>query len=180
MPKRVIVRALLVPLVAVAALLGPAAPAAAQWRGYHPEPWQPWVQEGWTAPAGRYCSFPLQVVVVSQDIRTRVTARYADGAVRLEEFAGPLTVDFVDAGSGRSMRRDAGGSGVLERRPDGSWLRYTIIGPAGFGFRPGDAYPLGYYILDGLHVISLDPDGVRSMAVAVGSQENVCHSLAAA
>lgn len=178
MRRQAIIRTLLVPLVAVAALLGPAAPAAAQWRGYHPEPWQPWVQEGWTAAAGRYCPFPLQVVVVSQDIRTRVTARYADGAVRLEEFAGPLTVDFVNVDSGRSVRRDAGGSGVLEHRPDGSWLRYTIIGPAGFGFRPGDGYPLGYYILDGLHIIALDPAGVRSMAVAVGSQENVCHALA--
>jgi hypothetical protein len=177
MRGRPILRALLVPLVVVAALLGPAAPAAAQQAGYRPEPWQPWVQEGWTAPAGRYCSFPLQVVVVSQDIRTRVSARYADGAVRLEEFAGPLTVDFVNVDTGRSVRRDAGGSGVLEHRPDGSWLRYTIIGPAGFGFRPGDGHPLGYYILDGLHVITFDPAGVRTLAVALGGQENVCHPL---
>ncbi|WP_166380450.1 hypothetical protein [Catellatospora methionotrophica] len=164
--------------VTLAVMLVPAAPAAAR-SGYRPEPWQTWTQEGWTAPAGRYCAFPLQVSVVSQDVRTRVSARYGDGTVRLEEFAGPLTVDFTDTATGRSVRRDAGGSGVLEHRPDGSWLRYTIIGPAGFGFRPGDRYPLGYYLLDGLHVIALDAAGVRSMRVALGDQENVCDAIAA-
>ncbi|MEV0396141.1 hypothetical protein [Polymorphospora rubra] len=158
----------------------PAVVAAAQatgWTGYQPEPWRPWIQEEWIAPAGRYCSFPLGVRVVSQDIRVRVLARHPGGAARLEEFAGPLTVDFVNVDTGASVRRDAGGSGVAEYRPDGSYARYTIVGPAGFGFRAGDGLPKGYYILDGLHVISFDADGIRRLAVGIGNRENVCDPL---
>jgi len=145
--------------------------------GYHPEPWRTWVQPEWTAPAGRYCDFPLSVTVVEQDVRVRVTGRYADGAVRREEFAGPLVVDFVNGDTGATARRDAGGSGAAVYRPDGGYERYTIVGPAGFGFRPEDRYPRGYYILDGLHTITFDASGVRRMAVAVGDEENVCDAL---
>ncbi|WP_131051170.1 MULTISPECIES: hypothetical protein [unclassified Micromonospora] len=183
-------RTVLAALTATALLLAPAGPVAARGtgtpptasdrqagRGLHPEPWRPYVQQEWTGPAGRYCSFPLGVRVVSQDIRVRVLARYPDGTVKHEEFAGPLTVDFVNTDTGQAVRRDAGGSGLLEYRPDGGWLRYTIVGPAGFGFRPGDLHPRGYYILDGLHVISIDATGTRGLALAVGRQENVCVAL---
>ncbi|MEU7763425.1 hypothetical protein [Micromonospora aurantiaca (nom. illeg.)] len=184
-PGKTVSRFLLGMLVASAALVAaPPAPllahgdasAAARPSG-RPEPWRPSIQEDWTGPAGRYCSFPLQVRVVSQDVRVRVLARYATGAVRREEYAGPLTVDFVDADTGRAVRRDAGGSGLLEYRPDGGWLRYTIVGPAGFGFRPGDHYRRGYYILDGLHVISVDPDGTRALTLGIGRQDDICVAL---
>ncbi|GAB3158814.1 hypothetical protein GCM10027290_62660 [Micromonospora sonneratiae] len=145
--------------------------------GGYPEPWRPSIQEDWLGPAGRYCTFPLQVRIVSQDVRVRVLARHTNGTVQLEEYAGPLTVDFVNADTGQAVRRDAGGSGLLEYRPDGTWLRYTIVGPAGFGFRPEDPYARGYYILDGLHVISIDPSGVRDLTLAVGEQDNVCVAL---
>ncbi|WP_405107807.1 hypothetical protein OG559_25005 [Micromonospora sp. NBC_01405] len=165
-------------LAAVAATVPAPAVAAGTERSRQPEPWRPWTQEEWTAPAGRYCAFPLRVQVVSQDVRVRVVDRYPDGAVRREEFAGPLVVDFVDVTTGRMTRRDAGGSGAADYRPDGGWLRYTIVGPAGFGFRAGDRYPQGYYLLDGLHVITFDAAGTRRMAVAVGKQDNVCQTLA--
>ncbi|MEV4627312.1 hypothetical protein AB0J90_13570 [Micromonospora sp. NPDC049523] len=171
------VKLLLVGFLAVVSVAASATPASAGPRGYHPEPWRTWVQQEWTSEAGRYCSFPLGVRVVSQDVRVRVAARYPDGAVRREEFTGPLLVDFVDVHSGRAVRRDAGGSGAAEYRPDGTWIRYTILGPAGFGFRPGDHYPRGYYILDGLHTITFEPDGTRKMAIAVGRQDNVCRAL---
>lgn len=162
-------------LVMVAGLAGAMSlPATAAAAASQPEPWQPYVQEEWTAPAGRYCSFPLQLRVVSQDIRMRVLQRYPDGTVKREEYAGPLVVDFVNGDTGRSVRRDAGGTAFVEYRQDGSWRRYTIVGPAGFGFRATDPYPQGYYILDGLHVILFDADGTRRMAAAVGAEDNIC------
>ncbi|MEV5765311.1 hypothetical protein AB0L34_12165 [Micromonospora sp. NPDC052213] len=177
-------------MVSTALVTAPTGPVAARdigsqatvsgwrgWAGNRPEPWRPSIQEEWTGPAGRYCSFPLHVRVVSQDVRVRVLARYATGAVRREEYAGPLTVDFVNTDTGKTVRRDAGGSGLLEYRPDGGWLRYTIVGPAGFGFRLGDRYPRGYYILDGLHVISIDPAGTRRLTLGIGRQDNVCVAL---
>ncbi|MFF3866186.1 hypothetical protein [Micromonospora sp. NPDC001898] len=176
-----VLRVALVLAAAAAAVPAPAVAAGTEHsaqRPRQPEPWRPWTQEEWTAPAGRYCAFPLRVQVVSQDVRVRVVDRYPDGAVRREEFAGPLVVDFVDVSTGRMTRRDAGGSGAADYRPDGGWLRYTIVGPAGFGFRDGDRYPQGYYLLDGLHVITFDAAGTRRMAVAVGKQDNVCQTLA--
>ncbi|WDZ85281.1 hypothetical protein [Micromonospora cathayae] len=174
---RRLVTALLTTAVLLAAGTTVAPTPAGAFPRHQPEPWRTWVQEEWTAPAGQYCTFPLQVRVVSQDVRVRVVDRYADGAVRREEFAGPLVVDFVNGDTGRAARRDAGGSGAADYRPDGTWRRYTIVGPAGFGFRPGDHHPRGYYLLDGLHVITFDADGTRRLAVAVGDQENVCLAL---
>ncbi|MGW4460774.1 hypothetical protein [Micromonospora sp. NPDC004704] len=171
------VKRLLVGFLAIAAVVAPGVPASAGAGGYHPEPWRTWIQEEWTSEPGRYCSFPLGVRVVAQDVRVRVAARHPEGAVRREEFTGPLLVDFVNVDTGQSVRRDAGGSGAAEYRPDGSWTRYTILGPAGFGFRPGDHYRRGYYILDGLHTITFDPDGTRRMAIAIGRQDSVCHAL---
>ncbi|WP_431727171.1 hypothetical protein [Verrucosispora sp. TAA-831] len=184
------VRTVLATLIVAALVAVPTGPVAARdtrpqlsasdrqgGQGLRPEPWRPHLQQEWTGPAGRYCSFPLSVRVVSQDIRVRVLARYPDGAVKREEYAGPLIVDFINTDTGQAARRDAGGSGLLEYRPDGGWLRYTIVGPAGFGFRPGDLYPRGYYILDGLHVISIDAAGTRALALGVGRQDNVCVAL---
>lgn len=171
------VRRFLVGFLALAAVVASGSPASADPSGYHPEPWRTWIQEEWTSDAGRYCSFPLGVRVVSQDVRVRVTARHPGGAVWRQEFTGPLVVDFVNVDNGRAVRRDAGGSGAAEYRPDGTWIRYTILGPAGFGFRPEDHHPRGYYILDGLHTITFEPDGTRRMAIAVGRQDNVCHAL---
>lgn len=139
--------------------------------------WKPYTQPEFTVPAGVSCSFPLHVDVVRQDLRTRVLARYPDGGVRRQEFAGPLIVDFVNTRTGESVRRNTSGHTFAVFRKDGSFLRYTAFGPIGLGFRAKDTYPKGYYVLGGLHVITFDADGTRHMALDLGPEENICKDL---
>ena len=174
------VRAMLVALAAAtgAVVAAPAA-ASAGGAGVRAEPWRPVVQEEWTAPAGRFCDFPLSLRVVSQDIRGRVLDRYDDGAVRVEEFAGPLVVDFVNGDTGASVRRDAGGRAVAEYRPDGRYRTYAMFGPVGLGMPDGaTGLPKGYYVVDGLHVVEFAESGARTVTTAYGTEDNVCGDLA--
>lgn len=170
------VRSVLVALTLAAAAVF--TPATAQAGTFHPEPWRPWHQIDWTAPAGRYCDFALRLEVVSQDIRSRVLERHPDGSVKREEYAGPLISDFVNDVTGERLRTDASGSGVAEFRPDGSYVRYAMFGPVGMGFREGDEdLARGYYMFDGFHVVAFAPDGTRSLPVDLGPEENVCEAL---
>lgn len=155
------------------------APAAAHADRAGFEPWRPVVQEDWTAPAGRFCDFPLALRVIDQDIRGRVLDRYPDGAVRVEEFAGPLLVDFVNGDTGAAVERDAGGRAVVEYRPDGRYRTYAMFGPVGMGMPDGSTgLPKGYYVVDGLHVAAFDEAGARTMTSAYGTEDNVCDDLA--
>jgi hypothetical protein len=158
----------------VALLLGTgASPAAAS-----PEPWKPYRSEPWTAPAGKYCTFPLRLEIVADQEQVRVDARYPDGSVRVEEYKGLLIVEFVNVDTGERIRRDVSGHAWVTYRPDGSWESFSGVGPFGHGFRAGDDFPQGYYVLNGVHTITYDVDGTRRMPVAVGTEENVCEPLA--
>jgi hypothetical protein len=153
-------------------------PAAAAPGGVHPGPWQPFRATDFTAPAGRYCDFDLQVTAVQDEEEVRVDARYPDGAIRLNEYRGALVSRFTNLATGESVVRDLSGRGFEERYPDGTTLRsLTGIGPFGFGFRDGDGYPKGYYRLAGLHSVVLTEDGGRTMAVDAGPAENMCETL---
>ncbi|HEY7595198.1 MAG TPA: hypothetical protein VH969_18760 [Actinophytocola sp.] len=157
---------------------GTAAAAETQTASFDPEPWQPFRATNFTAPAGRYCDFDLQVTAVEDEEEVRVDARYPDGAIRLNEYRGKLVSRFTNLATGESVLRDLSGRGFEERYPDGRTLKsFTVIGPFSFGFRDGDGFPKGYYRLSGLHSISLTQTGVRSMAVDAGPEENMCETL---
>lgn len=174
-------RSLLAAAVATVAFgtVAPSAASAADATAATPGAWRPTRTEPFTAPAGKYCDFPLGVEVVADDEYVRVDSRYPDGATRLEEYKGQLVVDFVDVDSGARIRRDVSGRAWLEYAPDGTtWVSYTTAGPVGFGFRAGDDYPRGYYVLRGVHRITFDPDGTRHMVASRGPVEDVCDALA--
>lgn len=141
------------------------------------EPWEPFESQGWTAPAGRYCDFPLRLDIVFDDERTRVTERYSDGTEKQRQYIGPLIVEFTNPDSGKTQRYNASAQGFVNFRPDGSWERFSGHGPFGMGFRATDPYPRGYYILTGNHAVDFAADGTRSMAVDAGQEENVCDAL---
>ncbi|MEV0645180.1 hypothetical protein AB0I28_07940 [Phytomonospora sp. NPDC050363] len=172
--------ALLCLALAAGTVLAPsAAQAGPSTSGLRPEPWRPWIQPEWTAPAGRYCDFPLGLEVVSQDVRSRVLQRHPDGSVKLEEYAGPLISEFVNLDTGERLLSDASGSGVAEFRTDGSYVAFAMAGPVGMGFRDGDRdLTRGYYMLDGVHVVAFAADGTRSLPVDLGGEDNVCDDLA--
>lgn len=163
-------------LAATAFTVGTAGPVSAD-VSTGPEPWEPIQQEEWTAPAGRYCDFPLHVDVQFDTERTRVLERYPDGTVKRREYIGALISDFVNVDTGARHRSNSSAQGFVDFRPDGTWERFSGHGPFGFGFRATDPYPRGYYELTGYHVIEIDPDGTKHMVVDNGDEENVCEAL---
>jgi hypothetical protein len=170
-PRTLLAAIAAVPLIAVAA----ATPASA----IGPEPWQPYEATDFVAPAGRYCDFDLAVTAVEDAEEVRVSARYADGSVRVHEYRGTLVSRFTNVATGESVIRDLSGHAWQELYPDGVTTKsFTGLGPFSFGFRATDGYPRGYYRLDGLHAITIAPDGTRDMAVDAGPVENLCETLA--
>ena len=110
------------------------------------------------------------------------TATPAQATESPEPWQPYRATDFVSP-AGRSCDFDLAVSAVEDeeeyrvasRHPDGETMRsFTGVGPFGFGFRATDTYPRGYYRFDGLHRITLDPDGTRHLPVAAGTAENIC------
>lgn len=162
-------------LVALLAGLG-AAPAQAATPA-RAEPWQPYRSADFVAPAGKYCTFDLAVEAVADEEEYRVVTRYPDGTERLLEFRGKLVSRFTNAATGESVVRDLSGHGWEGLYPDGVTIKsFSGIGPFGFGFRAEDEYPQGYYRFDGVTVITLDDDGIRSLRIT-GDAENLCATL---
>ncbi|MET9859119.1 hypothetical protein ABZY93_07290 [Streptomyces smyrnaeus] len=187
-----------VAMAVVCAVLGAAAPASARdatapsataaelpgpieeyfdLSGFDPEPWRPFRSEDTTLPGGTYCSFALHLRVVEDEEMVRVDSRYPDGSVHINEYKGKLIVDFVNADTGATVRRDLSGSGAEEFRPDGTRKTLGGVGPFGVRFKTTDAYPAGYYVVDGIHVTTWDTAGRRHMPLAVGTEENICETL---
>jgi hypothetical protein len=156
------------------AVVASAGTASAATTSSGPEPWEPVQQEEWTRPAGVYCDFTLHVDVIYDNEQTRVLSRYPDGSVKQREYIGTLISDFVNVETGARVRKNSSAQGVVDLRPDGSWERITGHGPFGAGFRAGDDYPRGYYLLTGYHSVVFRTDGTRYMEVDQGEEENIC------
>jgi hypothetical protein len=145
--------------------------------GWAPEPWLPYDQAEFSWPAGEACSFEVAVEVVSEDLYSRVLARYPDGSVRAEQFTGPLLMDFVNTTTGARVQHDLSGEGAQTYTAAGAPLRFIGVGPFGTGFGPDDDYPAGVYVLDGIPVVKWSADGTKSMELDLGSEPNVCTEL---
>lgn len=162
-------------VVSLLGVVGAGTPAAA---GTWPEPWQPYQTENFVTPAGKYCDFELAVTALEDGEEFRVDARYPNGAVRVNEFRGTLITRFTNVATSESTVRDLSGHAWQELYPDGeTTMSFTGIGPYGYGFRATDGFPRGYYRFDGLHKITIAPDGTRAMAIDGGPTENICETL---
>ncbi len=146
--------------------------------GFDPEPWEPFESQDMTLPGGVYCPFEVHIRVVEDEEETRVDSRFPDGSVHVREYRGKLVVDFVNTVTGDTVRRDVSGEGAEEFRTDGTTKVSGGVGPFGMGFKTTDAYPAGYYVLDGVHVTAKEPGGRRHMVLDKGSEENMCETLA--
>lgn len=180
-------RPTLTKVLAATALLGASTPAAAMaatpsaspetTTSSTAEPWVPYHEDLLTLPAGRYCTFEVTADPVFQHIRSRVLDRYPDGAIREQEFAGPLISLFTNTSTGELRLLNLSGHATAWYYPNGDYQKYETRGPVGFGFRAGDAFPQAYYQLRGHHVITFDADGTRHMAVDQGRDVNLCTVL---
>ena len=161
-----LVGVLVVPL-AVAAPSSAAVPA--------PEAWQPYPEGPLTLPAADYCGgFALRSTPVRQAVESRVLDRYSSGGIRVEQFRGLLLVDVTNLTTGATVRRDLSGRALVTYRRDGSIITYAMAGPVGLGWPQQDAYDCGFYVMDGVHVVSFDASGARRMVLDLGTEENLC------
>lgn len=177
MRLRNLVNTVVVAVATTAALAG-GAPATAEAKPTGPEPWQPYRTTDFVTPAGRSCDFDLSVEAVEDEEEYRVYSRYPDGTARVYEYRGKLITRFTNLATGESTIRDLSGHAWVDMYPDGEKMKaFTGVGPFSIGFRDADTYPRGYYRLDGLHRITMDPDGTRHMEVAFGDQEDICQTL---
>ncbi len=142
------------------------------------EPWQPVTQESFTAPAGKYCTFPFTYRPDEQHLEMQVRKRFPDGSVKVVAYRGPLVGTTTNDESGAQITRDSSGDAVQRFRRDGTLKVYTARGNVGIGFVSTDDYPQGYYQLGGFHRIAFDRDGTKTMRVDRGTEENICATLA--
>lgn len=142
-----------------------------------PEPWEPYREDDFSLPAGEYCPFAVRGHIAEDEELVRVASRYDDRAVRVLEYKGQLIIEFTNVDSGETVRRNLSGRAWLELRPDGSVDVFAGVGPFGGAFSTADNYPAGQYVLRGIHVITWDDAGRRSMPVDRGSEEDLCDTL---
>ena len=167
-------------VLAVAAVLWPpvVSPAAAE-EGWHPvqESWADYPEGELLLPAARYCGdFDVRSTPVFQDVRSRVTSRWASGGARTSEYTGPLLVDATNTASGATVRLDLSGRAETLQRPDGSLAVYETDGPVGFGWPTGsEGLPQGYYVFRGRHVVEFPVGAPRRLVVDQGT--DVCALL---
>ncbi|MGH3458465.1 hypothetical protein [Aeromicrobium sp.] len=141
-----------------------------------PEPWQPYVEGDLTLPAERYCGFEVIAHPEYQKIQSQVLDRYEDGAVRTEQYRGPLLSRFTNQETGAEDVVDLGGRALATYTPEGKLQRYETWGPVGVGYPAGagDALLQGYYRLSGHHVVTFNADGSRDLTVDEGPELNIC------
>jgi hypothetical protein len=163
-------------LVALSALtvtlLAPAAPASAATTpsgGWEPAPSAPW-----DVPAGARCDFPVHGEPVVDEVERRVLETYADGTVKRAAYAGDLVVRVTNTDTGKSYDADAGGSAVVEYRPDRS-QHWAVLGPVLVGVAEnGGTLARGLYIVDGAYTLDISSTGYRTVSLAHGSTDDLC------
>jgi hypothetical protein len=162
----------------VAAGAGPAAAGTAQPAAAQIDGWQRVVTQPFTSPAGDLCPFALHSEPLVDLVYVRTTATFPDGSPQRQQYAGPLIVRLSSA-TGASIVRNLSGAAIVTYAADGSY-DFRIIGPAAVGFRAyrGDNLPTGFYVLSGIHVVHFAADGIRTLTVDRGTEENVCATLA--
>ena len=147
-------------------------------RGWYPvdEEWRPAPDDGLFLPKGTYCTgFDLRTTPEFQAVRSKVTSRWSEGAVRTTSYRGPLLVRATNEATGRSAVVNLSGRSEVLTRPDATIAVYTSTGPIGMGWpQDGGGLERGFHVLKGHHVTTFGADGTRRLAVDRGPEVDVC------
>lgn len=157
--------------VAAAVLaVGPRVAVADSPPGWEPAP--PTPPYDWAA--GIRCDFPTHSQPLVDEVLQRVLDTYTDGKPKLVAYKGPLTVRVTNTANGKWTDVDAGGSALVEYRPDGSQMWYDY-GPIMTGWRDdGGNMPRGLYRLDGIYTLAIAADGTKTLTLINGTAEPLC------
>lgn len=169
-------------LLAVAAVVGAAAPASAAVRpGTAPDtapgPWQPYRSSPFVSPAGDECAFALAGTVVRDQEEIRTLAWDSAGNPTEQEVTGPLVFRYTDESTGASVVRNLDGTAWLFYHPDGSQT-WVVVGHLGMGVHAGNPYQAsGHYVLTGRLVLAIHADGDPQVLLHRGPTEDLCTTL---
>jgi hypothetical protein len=140
---------------------------------------------GWTpvsippfdAAAGVLCAFPVHYDAIVNQARTKVVATYPDGSPKRELGTGALFLRLSNTDSGASTVVDTSDSVVIDYRPDGSRVMYTV-GPVIALVREGTSnLARGIYAINGIARVEISPTGFKTITLVHADMHSVCPDL---
>jgi hypothetical protein len=144
-----------------------------KWIRYH--------QPNFSLDAGVARDFGVDATVVRDREFYKDVGFFSDGTVRTQLWKGPLVMDFTNADSGVTIRRDLSGRAIQEYDADGAFASILIQhGNFAAVLPPGSDPGFGFYRVSGdWSSLSVNPDGTRAIALGVdGTAENMCDAMA--
>ncbi|MGA4541438.1 hypothetical protein ACPA54_15760 [Uniformispora flossi] len=157
-------------VVAAMVAVGPHVANAETPSGWEPAPATP--PYDWAA--GTRCDFPTHSQPLLDEVLQRVLDTYPDGKPKLVAYKGPLDIRVTNTANGKATDVDAGGSALVDYRPDGSQMWYAY-GPVMTGWRDdGGNMPRGLYRLDGIYTLDITADGAKTLTLVHGTAEPLC------
>ena len=158
-----------VPATASAATASPASDTAGGWQPYRTAPW--------TDAPGAVCSFGVAATPVNDQEQFRTLASYPSGAPRLQEFRGPLFVQYTNMSTGASVVRDLSGYGWFHYGSDGS-IDAFIASHIGVTVDVGNAgFPAGEWVISGRSEVTVSSSGAIGVRLINATAENLCQTL---
>jgi len=166
-------------LVAATALVVPAAASAATASAATASTagWQPFRTAPWTDAPGAVCSFGVAATPVDDEEQFRTLASYPNGDPRLQEFRGPLFVQYTNMSNGASVVRDLSGYGWFHYGSDGS-IDAFIASHIGVTVAVGNAgFSAGEWVISGRSELTLSSSGTIGVRLIDATAENLCQTL---
>jgi hypothetical protein len=139
--------------------------------------WQTYRTAAWTDAPGAVCSFGVAATPVLDQEQYRTLASYPDGSPRLQEFRGPLYIQYTNTSTGASVVRDLSGYAWFHYGTDGSidafiasHISVTVhVGNAGF--------PAGEWVISGRSEVTVSSSGTIGIRLINATAENLCQTL---
>jgi hypothetical protein len=139
--------------------------------------WQPYRTAPWTDAPGAVCSFGVAATPVNDQEQYRTLASYPDGDPRLQEFRGPLFVQYTNMSTGASVVRDLSGYGWFHYGADGS-IDIHVASHIGLTVDVGNAgFPAGEWVISGPSEVTVSSSGAIGIRLIDATAENLCQTL---
>lgn len=139
--------------------------------------WQPYRTAPWTDSPGAVCSFGVAATPVVDQEQFRTLASYPNGDPRLQEFRGPLFVQYTNMSTGATVVRDLSGYGWFHYGSDGS-IDAFIASHIGVTVHVGNAgFPSGEWVISGRSEVTVSSSGTIGVRLIDATAENLCQTL---
>jgi hypothetical protein len=139
--------------------------------------WQPYRTAPWTDAPGAVCSFGVAATPVDDQEQFRTLASYPNGDPRLQEFRGPLFIQYTNMTTGASVVRDLSGYGWFHYGSDGS-IDAFVASHIGVTVAVGNAgFPAGEWVISGRSEVTVSSSGAIGVRLIDATAENLCQTL---